>query len=214
MHDTKMVLWDWNGTLLDDVMLCHHLLNTLLERHGYAPVDDLAAYRAVFCFPISVYYQKAGFDFARNPFATLADEYMTLYREKSEKCTLQPHAKDILQLLQQHGIQQAILSASHQDFLQEQVAQYGILSYFDALVGTENNQGGSKIDVGRAWFEASGINPHQTVMIGDSVHDFDVAKALGTQCILYSGGHQPPEKLAATGAPVIQDLAELSGLLL
>ena len=61
------VLWDWNGTLLDDAALCCELLNTMLARHGYAPVGSMEAYRQVFCFPIETYYRRAGFDFSRHP---------------------------------------------------------------------------------------------------------------------------------------------------
>ena len=77
------VLWDWNGTLLDDAALCCELLNTMLARHGYAPVGSMEAYRQVFCFPIETYYRRAGFDFSRHPFAALADEYMRLYTPRS-----------------------------------------------------------------------------------------------------------------------------------
>ena len=73
------VRWDWNGTLLDDAALCCELWNTMLARHGYAPVVSMEAYRQVCCFPIETYYRRAGFDFSRHPFAALADEYMRLY---------------------------------------------------------------------------------------------------------------------------------------
>ncbi|MEG1550017.1 MAG: HAD family hydrolase [Ruthenibacterium sp.] len=214
MQNIKTVLWDWNGTLLNDVVLCNHLLNTLLTRHGYAPIGNLTEYRNVFCFPISEYYQKAGFDFTRDPFVSLADEYMTLYLGQCADCTLQTDAEEVLHILQKRGMRQAILSASQREILAKQVAQYGITSYFDALVGIDDVLGSSKIEAGRAWFEKSGIAPCETVMIGDSVHDFEVAAALGVHCVLYSGGHQPREKLAATGAPVIQNLMELTTLIL
>ena len=214
MQKTKMILWDWNGTLLDDVALCNQLINTLLTRHGYAPIGGLTQYRDVFCFPIATYYQKAGFDFTRDSYEALADEYMALYLAQSAACPLQPGAQAVLHTLQKNNVRQAILSASHHDILAKQVAEYGIASYFDAMVGIDNVLGGSKIEAGKAWFAQGGIAPAQTVMIGDSVHDFEVATALGVQCILYGGGHQPAEKLAATGAPVIQNLQELSGLVL
>ena len=46
-------------------------------------------------------------------------------------------------------------------------------------------------------------------MVGDTDHDLEVANALGIRCVLFSGGHQPREKLAAAGAPVIDDLRSL-----
>ena len=51
-------------------------------------------------------------------------------------------------------------------------------------------------------------------MIGDSVHDFEVAQALGVGCVLQSSGHQPPETLCRTGAPVVAGLREAAELIL
>ena len=57
------------------------------------------------------------------------------------------------------------------------------------------------------------MDPACAVMVGDSVHDWEVARAMGTGCVLYSGGHQAREALVATGAPVIDDLLELPDLI-
>ena len=63
------------------------------------------------------------------------------------------------------------------------------------------------------WLRESGADPARIMMVGDSEHDFEVARALGVRCVLFSGGHQPREVLAATGAPVIDALAQLLPLL-
>ena len=60
----ELVLWDWNGTLLDDVELCENALNRLLQRYGYPQRYDHEQYRAIFGFPVEDYYVRAGFDFA------------------------------------------------------------------------------------------------------------------------------------------------------
>ncbi|MEG2931148.1 MAG: HAD family hydrolase [Ruthenibacterium sp.] len=206
------LFWDWNGTLLNDVMLCSDLINEMLTSHGYAPVGGLDAYRAVFCFPIETYYQNAGFDFSRHPFAQLADEYIAQYSARSVCCPLQPHTQKVLRTLQQRGVQQLILSASPISLLREQVTKHGITSYFDALLGLDNVYAKSKVAPGKAWLTESGLSPADAIMIGDSVHDYEVSLALGTGCVLYSGGHQPRAVLAATGAPVIDDLTELLSL--
>ena len=72
MAHNHTVIWDWNGTLLDDVALCARLIDTLLTRHGYAPVGSLEKYRQVFRFPVRAYYEDVGFDFSRHPFDELA----------------------------------------------------------------------------------------------------------------------------------------------
>ena len=129
------VLWDWNGTLLDDAALCCELLNTMLARHGYAPVGSMEAYRQVFCFPIETYYRRAGFDFSRHPFAALADEYMRLYTPRSLDCPLQPDACAVLDALRAQGMRQVMLSASKRENLQQQVEHFGLRSRFDTLLG-------------------------------------------------------------------------------
>ena len=84
----ELILWDWNGTLLDDVALCVDALNRLLERHGYTQRYDLASYREIFGFPIVDYYRRAGFDFAKDSFEDLAESYMADYIPASAACPL------------------------------------------------------------------------------------------------------------------------------
>ena len=207
------VLWDWNGTLLDDAALCCELLNTMLARHGYAPVGSMEAYRQVFCFPIETYYRRAGFDFSRHPFAALADEYMRLYTPRSLGCPLQPDACAVLDALRAQGMRQVMLSASKRENLQQQVEHFGLRSRFDTLLGLSDIYAKSKTEVGLRWLRESGADPARIMMVGDSEHDFEVARALGVRGVLFSGGHQPREVLAATGAPVIDALAQLLPLL-
>ena len=212
MPPFSTLIWDWNGTLLDDVALCSRLLNHQLARHGYAPVGDVSAYRRVFRFPIRAYYQDAGFDFSRHPFPVLAEEYMELYQPQSLACPLQPGARQVLAALQRRGVRQVILSASRCDYLAAQVAHFGLTKYFDVLLGLRDIYARSKVEAGLRWISECGLCPADTVMIGDSVHDYETACALGVRCVLFSGGHQPRETLAATGAPVIDRLEKLLGV--
>jgi len=71
----------------------------------------------------------------------------------------------------------------------------------------------SKVQVGKSWLAQSGIAPSSCVMIGDTDHDAEVAKALGTKCVLYTGGHQSRRRLEAVCPNVIDDLAQLPDLL-
>ena len=151
------VLWDWNGTLLDDAALCCELLNTMLARHGYAPVGSMEAYRQVFCFPIETYYRRAGFDFSRHPFAALADEYMRLYTPRSLGCPLQPDACAVLDALRAQGMRQVMLSASKRENLQQQVEHFGLRSRFDTLLGLSDIYAKSKTEVGLRWLRESGL---------------------------------------------------------
>ena len=100
-----------------------------------------------------------------------------------------------------------------QENLQQQVEHFGLRSRFDTLLGLSDIYAKSKTEVGLRWLRESGADPARIMMVGDSEHDFEVARALGVRCVLFSGGHQPREVLAATGAPVIDALAQLLPLL-
>lgn len=96
--------------------------------------------------------------------------------------------------------------------LDEQLAHFGLTGYFEEVLGQSDFYGHSKVQRGLAWLAASGLEKERAVMVGDTDHDFEVAAALGIRCVLFAGGHQPREKLAATGAPVIEDLRQLLAL--
>lgn len=210
----ELILWDWNGTLLDDVALCVDALNRLLARYGYSQRYDRDQYRAIFGFPVEEYYQRAGFDFARHPFADLAESYMADYIPASAACPLADGARDALDAFADAGLRQVILSASPLTTLKRQVAERGVTACFDRLLGLGDIYAKSKVELGLRFLREGEIDPARTVMIGDSTHDFEVARALGVDCVLQSSGHQPPEVLRRTGAPVVSGLREAAEYIL
>lgn len=210
----ELILWDWNGTLLDDVQLCVDALNRLLARYGYPQRYDRDQYRAIFGFPVEEYYQRAGFDFARHPFADLAQSYMEDYIPASVACPLADGARDALDAFAAAGLRQVILSASPVTTLERQVAERGVTPCFDRLLGLGDIYAKSKVDLGLRFLQEGGVDPTRTVMIGDSTHDFEVARALGVGCVLQSSGHQSPEALRTTGAPVVRNLREAAAYIL
>ena len=206
MQANGMIFWDWNGTLMDDLDFTHGCLNWMLETHGYPQRYDLAAYREIFGFPIEEYYIRAGFDFARHPYPELAECFMAHYNAGVDACPPSAHAAETLAELSRRGWRQSVLSASRRDYLIEQVAARGLQGYFTELLGLADIYGVSKVQVGRNWLAQSGIDPAACVMVGDTQHDAEVAAALGTRCVLYTGGHQSRKRLKRV-PNVIDDLA-------
>ena len=213
MPATQLGLWDWNGTLLDDVSLCLEALNLLLHRHGYPQHYDLAQYRELFHFPIEDYYQQAGFDFTRHPYPGLAEEFMAHYVPRSEACGLMPGCEAVLQEIQRRGIPQVMLSASPVELLRQQVAQRDVQGYFTQLLGLGDIYASSKVELGVSFMQRAGVEPARAVLVGDSVHDYEVAAAMGSRCVLCAAGHQSRRQLETTGVPVIDTLAQLPALL-
>lgn len=201
------IVWDWNGTLLDDVDLCFDCLNDLLKDHGLAPLKDIQAYRQVFGFPIQDYYQKVGFDFHKTPYDVLANEYMDNYQERSYACSLFKDVRETLHAVKELGISQSILSASKKDYLLKQIALYDIDYFLDSIWGIDDIYAHSKEAIAKHFYQT--CDPKDEIwFVGDSIHDYEVANSIDAKCILVTTGHQSRCRLEQTGVPVVDTMKE------
>lgn len=209
MPKTDLILWDWNGTLLDDLQVSIACLNRNLQQFGYPQQYDTEGYREIFGFPIQEYYARAGFDFAKDPWPVLAEAYMQLYLPAAVHCGVTANAVTILAALKGAGYKQVILSASQRGTLIEQVSARHLEGYFDELLGLGDIYAASKVQLGSDWMAQQGIDPARAVMVGDTLHDAEVAAAMGTRCVLLASGHNSRARLETSGLPVIDSLLEL-----
>ncbi len=210
MDKYKYVLWDWNGTLLDDLMLNYNLGNYLLEERGLPELKSMDFYLENFGFPIINFYKLVGFDFEKEDYRSLADEYLALYEKRQlTEAKLFGDAVSTIDKLNSAGIKQAIISATEHNTLLGQVERFGIANKFVKILGTENNFGASKVGSALAWFEINGIDPKRAVFVGDTTHDFETAQAIGCDCMLVARGHNSKRRLLQTGCRVFSSLDEL-----
>lgn len=208
MKEVENVLFDFNGTLVDDLDLCLELLNTMLVQKGHAPVSR-ERYLEIFSFPVIEYYEKAGFIFPEDDFDTLAKFFIGQYSSRNHECPLQEGAIETLNYLKEKGFRLAVVSASEIHLLNDQLKKYGISDYFDGVSGLDNINAGGKIESARAFMQKKGYSPDKTLMVGDTLHDGEVAEALGVRCVLIARGHQSYRRLKSSGYPVLKDLKEL-----
>lgn len=190
MHPNKYthVIWDFNGTILDDVDACIQSANTLLAAHGLPLITSKESYREVFGFPIIDYYRRLEFDFDKLPYSELAVEWVAYYLENSKRSTVYNGLIEVFEAVKSQGLSQWILSATELGMLTKQIEGLGIRSYFDGILGLENIQAYSKQEVGVRWRLQ---NPDARIlMIGDTDHDAGVAAAMGADCVLLTTGHQ------------------------
>jgi phosphoglycolate phosphatase len=211
-HDVTHVVWDWNGTLLDDAWLCVEVMNGLLARYGLPPMSP-DRYATVFRFPVRAYYADLGFDLDAVPFEKVGTEFIEGYAAGEDRCGLQDGAREALGALKDLGLTQSVLSASEARRLAGQAARLGVHGHFEALVGLDDHYAGGKIGVGARWLEGAPVHPETVLLVGDTDHDAEVARALGLRCVLVPSGHQAPERLAATGAPILPSLRDLLDVL-
>ena len=120
------IIWDFNGTLLDDIRAGINAVNDMLSRRGLATIDSVERYRELFCFPIIEYYAKLGFDFEKEDYYTvLAPEWVALYLENYKRSTLNDGAEHTLQALAGLGYTQTLLSATEIEMLKGQLRDLG-----------------------------------------------------------------------------------------
>lgn len=202
------LIWDFNGTLYNDVPAGIKSANRLLCAHGMPPIATVEEYREQFGFPIIDYYRRLGFDFEKTPFDALAHEWLPYYLEESASADLQPGVLHVLQAAKELELPQIILSASEQTMLEQQVVSLGIRPYFREILGLGNIHAHSKIELALRWKEAHpNANP---LFLGDTVHDAEVAGAIRADCILLACGHQSKHILEQTDAlAVAEDFQQL-----
>ncbi|MDP0500419.1 MAG: HAD hydrolase-like protein [Verrucomicrobiota bacterium JB022] len=208
LADVRHVIWDWNGTLLDDRWLCVMTLNGLLRQEGRAPIGEVD-YLEHFGFPVVHFYDWLGFDVNGPSFEDVSQRFISGYHARAEELALQPHTEEVLEAWRSLGIAQSVLSASRQDHLEKQIRHADLGRYFGALCGTDTIHAHGKIERGRQRIAELDVPPERVLMVGDTTHDLEVAEAMGVRCLLVAHGHHSQARLEATGAPVVADFVAL-----
>ena len=204
----RHLIWDWNGTILDDTAIVVEVMNGLLRARGLRALTE-DRYRQVFTFPVRSYYEAVGFDLEAEPFADLAAEWLAGFRSRWRAASIRSGAVVTLKTLAGLGLTHSLLSAAEQQLLREQAAHFGIADAFAGLVGIDDHHAESKVEHGRRWLADSGIDPATVLLVGDTIHDYEVAEALGVDVVLFAGGHQSRSRLESCGVPVVERLDEV-----
>ena len=201
----RCLIWDWNGTLLDDVAAAVNALNRMLVKRGAQPIT-VERYRSRFGFPVRPFYAELGVDLGRWDWDDICEDFHSFIAAEPQE--MRAETRPALELAARLGFRQSILSALRQDLLEHALAANGIDGFFEHVFGVDNLDGASKLQRGRELMAALGPEAEEPVLIGDTLHDAEVASALGARCILFSGGHQMPDRLAEVGCSVASSLVE------
>lgn len=204
----KHIIWDWNGTLLNDIDLCIDIMNKLLEKNNLAPVS-IDRYKEIFTIPVSTYYESLGFDITNGNFEKIGKEFMDVYEIRKCECNLYPEVLSILKKLKELGIEQSVLSAYSHETLVEILQTYGISNYFIYVMGASDIYATGKVEQGRELIKSIDVERDKVVMVGDSLHDYEVAETIGIDCFLISNGHQSKKVIEKSGAKILDSLSEL-----
>ena len=209
-NDRKLsaVIWDWNGTLLNDVKVSLLSVNQELAARNLPRITE-AFYRFHFDFPVKNFYEKLGINFSKDNFDEMSRRFLEIYFRNLQLASLHEGVKDTLQFLYDHGIRQYVLSAMEQKRLEKMLAAYGIDHYFERISGLNDIYADGKMAAGHNLLAEENIPGPYSWMVGDTLHDLDVANDLGINCILLSSGHQTHQRLRKIHQLVVHSFSEL-----
>ncbi|MEV1287110.1 HAD hydrolase-like protein [Micromonospora sp. NPDC049679] len=198
------LVWDWNGTLLNDLNLVVSSTNVAFASVA-GPTVTAAEHRVQFRRPVSAYYAEVlGRAVDTDEFGRLDMIFHDAYRNGLTTCEL---ADDATTAMQSWSGTQSLLSMWFHDELVPVVEAYGLAASFRRVDGLRAAVGGDrKAEHLARHLDALDVDGRSAVLIGDSLDDADAAESVGAGCVLYAGGFTDPDRLRASGWPVADTL--------
>ncbi len=202
----KYIIWDWNGTLLNDIGASLESVNDMLAQRGLAPID-IDYYKKCISVPIIGFYKKV-FDMEKEDYNLIIKQYNEGYLYHLKDSGLTNGAVEALELFKNNGAKQVLVSSSNNEQVCMNARKYGIIDFFDEILGSGDYFAGSKIERAKDYLYKNDALGNEVLVIGDLAHDAEMADILGADCILLTSGHEHPERLKNAGKPLVNDLFE------
>lgn len=202
------IVWDWNGTLLDDLEVVIEAANVGLSEFGIEPLDE-DRYRDHFTRPVRVFYDSLfGRRVTDEEWERLNHLFHVEYMARADAARLVGDAVEALDAVGSDPSAQSLLSMSPQDWLEGIVERKRVIHRFSLVSGLRGETGGLKAAHMAEHIAALGLDPARTVVIGDTPDDATAARHVGAHVVLYDGGSHHLPVLQQAEAPVAHSLVE------
>lgn len=204
----RHLVWDWNGTLLDDLGIVLEAVNRSIADFGVGAItaDD---YRDHYTRPVRRFYDRLlGRVIDDEEWLRLNTGFHDAYFELALEVDLAPSAHEAMDILEEAGWGQSLLSMSPQDWLEGIVGRLGLTERFELVDGLSGSTGGFKAVHLEDHLSVLGVEGESVVVVGDTPDDVAAARHVGATPILFHGGSHHMESLAAEGVPIAETVVE------
>lgn len=206
----KYIIFDFNGTLLDDVAVSLDALNFCVHKYVDKNITiSLESYLDQFSFPVGNYYKKIGFDFDKIDYDDVANDFIAYYEERFKENKLFPNVIKTLERAKEERYILIILTASYIKLIEKQLSFYNIKDYFKDVLAQDNKYALSKTQIMLNYLKNNNIDPKLCIYIGDTTHDIEVAKQCNIQPISFYNGHNSYKKLKKDNDLLINDIYDI-----
>ncbi|WP_079036712.1 MULTISPECIES: HAD family hydrolase [Streptomyces] len=206
----RHVVWDWNGTLLDDNHVMLASVNDVCAHFG-RPAVDMPAWRAALRRPLWLCYgtildrDVSGAE----EWAEVVRLYRAGYHGRADELRLAADAEKTLARVREAGLTQSVLSMALHDDVTTQATRFGVHRYVERIDGVlPEAAGGHKAGHLADHIGRLGLAPDECLLVGDVVDDAAAARQAGVRCVLVTTGMTAADELHETGLPVAGSLAE------
>ena len=202
----RNIIFDWSGTLVDDLPAVWAATNHVLSQAGI-PEMTLERFRAEFRLPFAGFYERHT---PHVPMAQLEEWFHGRFREVQDSVEPLPHARGFLEFCRERGVRTFVLSTVHREHFAVQSARAG----FDAFLERPYLEVWDKRKKIHELLAENSLAPGETIFIGDMEHDIETARHGGIDSCAVLTGYNNYEQLRAAGPDlVVEHLGELREIL-
>ena len=201
------IIWDYNGTVVDDVKTSVAAVNAMLRARSLPPTD-LDTYKETLTMPLDKYYESVGII---NPdISVLSIEFQKYCDKYSHMSKIFDGFDEVINLTKKLSITNILLSSLYEGFLVKEAEKYSITECFDKIIGLKDTSVSSKLNNAKKYLTDMGLSTESVLFVGDLTTDYNMAKALGCKCVLIPNGHNSKRRCMLEEVQVCEDLFDFA----
>ena len=215
----KLVVFDWNGTLLADTLACMDADNHLIKAFGGQPTG-LKKYRETVIIPAIDFYVQHGCDreYFLNNMEKAGKIFHEFYEPRAERVRTRKNAKKLLQWLQAKNIESVILSNHTVQGISAQLKRLKIEKYFTELLANDSLDSSmkkrNKKEKLEILFKKSGLQKDEVIIVGDSPEENEMGKHIGIFTVSIKNGYYSTPRLRKSNPDyLIDNLSDLQKII-